>query len=96
MRRSKTDEIGSIIQQFVESNRLSGGLNEIRIINGWEEVVGRTIARQTQEIYIKEGSLFVKINSPIIKKELSYLKEKLVARLNELAGEKVIHSIKIL
>lgn len=96
MRRSKTDPIGAIIQQFIEANRLGEGLGETRLLNSWEEVVGKTVARYTGEMYIKDKILFVKISSPVVKKELSLLKEMLVRRLNEQAGSSFIHSIRLL
>jgi predicted nucleic acid-binding Zn ribbon protein len=96
MRRSKTDPIGSLIQQFIDKNRLSGPLQEIRLINSWPEVVGKAIARHTEELFIKERTLFIRINSPVVRRELGLLKQQIIDRLNEKAGIEIIHSIRIL
>lgn len=96
MRRSKTDPIGSIIQQFIDNNRLNSPLKKTRLISSWPEVVGPAIARHTEDIYLHEGTLVIKINSAVVKKELNLLKQQIVDRLNEKAGEKIIHSIRIL
>lgn len=53
------------------------------------------IARHTEEIYLQEGTLVIKINSAVVKRELGLLKQQIVDRLNEKAGEKMIHSIRI-
>lgn len=96
MRRSKTDPIGSIIQQFIDFNRLDSPLKRIRLINSWPEVVGKAIARHTEEIYLQEGTLVIKVNSAVVKRELNLLKQQIIDRLNENAGENLVHSIRIL
>jgi hypothetical protein len=51
------------------------------------------VAYFTQQIYIKNQSLYVHLTSPILRQELMMTRETLVRRLNEKAGAQVITDI---
>ena len=93
MRKNNTEKLGKVIEDYIEALDVKGKLKEVRLIRSWEEIVGKTIARKTDNIYIKEGKLFVEMNSSIARNELSMLKSSLIGRLNEKAGSKVISDI---
>jgi predicted nucleic acid-binding Zn ribbon protein len=93
MRKNNTEKIGKVIEDYIEALDVKGKLKEVRLIRSWEEIVGKTIAKKTDNIYIKEGKLFVVMNSSIARNELSMLKNSLIGRLNEKAGSKVISDI---
>jgi len=72
---------------------LSGKLNEIGIINSWEETVGKAIASRTSNLYIKDNVLYVHLNSSVVRNELLMLRQALMEKLNEKAGAEVIKEI---
>ena len=92
----KTNEIllKDAIASFLKDNNLESKLNETRIINSWEEVTGKLISRHTLEMYIKDGILFVKVDSAALREELTYQKSKLIKKLNSAAGTEVINEIR--
>jgi predicted nucleic acid-binding Zn ribbon protein len=61
----------------------------------WEEVMGKTIAKYTENIKVINKTLFVTTNVAPLKQELIYQKEKIKLRVNEALGEKVIDEIVI-
>lgn len=85
--------IGEVIRELIETYRLEGKLNEVKAIHSWEKVVGEMIARHTKDLYIKNGRLFVRIDSPALKNELSYSRTVIADKLNEEAGSKVIEEV---
>jgi len=93
MKVSNDRSIGDVIRELVETYRLEGKLNEIKVVHSWEKVVGEMIARFTKDIYIKRGKLFVRIESPALKNELSYNTSVIIERLNHEAGSKVVDEI---
>jgi predicted nucleic acid-binding Zn ribbon protein len=93
MRKNNTEKLGKVIEDYIEALDVKGKLKEVRLIRSWEEIVGKTIAKKTDNIYIKDGKLFVEMNSSIARNELSMLKTSLIGRLNEKAGSKVISDI---
>ncbi|NOR53582.1 MAG: DUF721 domain-containing protein [Candidatus Aminicenantes bacterium] len=82
-----------MIRELLASYRLEGKVNQARVIMAWEEVTGKMISRHTQDLYIKGSKLFVKLDSPALKTELSYSKGKIIELLNKEAGGEVISDI---
>lgn len=93
MQKNNTQKLGDVIQQYIDALDINGKLKEVRLIRSWEEMVGKMIARKTEKIYIKDHKLFVHLNSSIARNELSMLKDSLIHRLNEKAGEEIITDI---
>jgi len=85
--------IGELIKAFYAERKGSGYLDEVKIIEGWSSVVGPFIAQYTQELYIKNGVLFVKLSSDSLRAELGFSKSVLMKNLNNLAGREVLSDI---
>jgi len=88
--------IGDVIREMIETYRLEGKLNEVKVLHSWEKVVGKMITRHTKDLYIKNGRLFVRIDSPALKNELSYSRTLIAEKLNEEAGGRVIDEVILL
>jgi len=61
----------------------------------WEELMGKTIARYTDSIQIVNQTLFISTSVAPLKNELLFQKEKIIQRVNEALGEKVIKDVVI-
>lgn len=90
---SNQQNIKEIIAEFLKVSRLSDKLAERKVTDGWEKLMGKTIARHTQEICIRNKKLFLHITSAPLKQELFYAREKIIKMLNEEAGEEVVKEI---
>ena len=93
MKYSTDRPIGEVIREMIETYRLEGKLNEVKVLHSWENVVGEMIAKHTLDLYIKNGRLFVKVDSPALKNELSYSRSLIAEKLNQQAGGKVIEEV---
>lgn len=93
MRKSNTEKLSDLIRGYVEQNKLEQKLNEVDIITSWEGLLGKTVANYTQELRISNGTLFVKISSPVVRNELLMMKEEIRKRLNEKGGKEIIRQI---
>ena len=90
MRRSNTQSLSDILKDYIEQNRMERKLKEVDIVQGWEDLLGKTIARYTQKIYIRNRILYVEITSPVVKNELFLMREEICRRINDNAGEEMI------
>jgi predicted nucleic acid-binding Zn ribbon protein len=93
MRRSKTISLAEAMKDYIREMNLEGKLQEVNLINSWEEVVGKAISSRTGKLYIRDRVLYVHINSSVARSELLMLKEALKEKLNERAGKEVIKDI---
>ena len=61
----------------------------------WELLMGKTAAKHTLDLTIKDGKLFIHTNVAPLKNELSYNKHLLIAKINQHFGEVFIKDIQV-
>ena len=93
MRRSNDQKLSEVIRELLKAYRLDNKLNEVRLIKSWDDVVGKVISKHTKNLYIKRRTLFVTLDSPALKNELSFSRTKIIEALNKEVGEEVIEEI---
>ena len=87
--------IGDAIKAFLKKSRLKTGIQALQIEQIWETMMGKTIAKYTDKIQIINHTLFIHTNVGPLRQELMYQKEKIIERVNEALGEKVIKEVVI-
>lgn len=92
-KNSNSQTLGEAIRDLLRTYRLEGKINQARIIEAWEEVSGPMITKHTRHLYIKGKKLFVELDSPALKNELTYSKGQIVEALNKVVGHEVITDI---
>jgi hypothetical protein len=83
------------IQQFLQKSRLKSGIQALRIEEIWEQVMGKTIAKYTDKIQIINHTLYITSSVAPLKNELLYQKEKIIERVNDALGEKLVRDVVI-
>ncbi|MFN8243523.1 MAG: DUF721 domain-containing protein [Ferruginibacter sp.] len=81
------------IRQFLKNSRLKTGIQTMRIEELWEEIMGKTISKYTDKIQLIQQTLYITTAVAPLKNELIYQKEKIIERLNEALGEKIIKEV---
>ena len=70
-------------------------MQALQIEDVWEQIMGKTIARYTDKIKINGNTLYISSSVAPLKQELLYQKEKIIQRVNEALGERVIKEVVI-
>ena len=92
-RKSNESKVSKVIELMLNQYGLSAGYREFRLLQSWSELMGPMIANRTENVYIRNKILFIKLKSAALRNELMYEKSRLLERLNEAAGEAVIEEI---
>ena len=93
MEKSNTQSMGEAIRAYLKESKLEKPLKERQLISTWESLLGKSIARATRKIYIKDRQLYVILTSSVIRNELYMLQDEIVRKLNESAGEELIRGM---
>lgn len=93
MKKQNDQPISQVIQQVLERYRLEEKVNEVKLIRNWEKLMGKTIAKYTQEIYVSKKRLFLRVASSPLKQELSYSRNKIIELVNGEIGEGYINEV---
>lgn len=94
MKRTNSQSLAEIIRDLMEENPgLQQKILEIRVERAWREILGPTIARYTRNVYVKDKTLHVTLDSAVLRSELTMCRDRLVKTLNEYARAEVLHDI---
>ena len=85
-----TESLGAVLEQSLKRLDLAARLNDYAVWPIWNDVVGQVIARNAQPEKIRNGTLFVKVSSPVWMQQLQFMKDMIAGKLNHrLQGETV-------
>ena len=87
--------IGDALKEFLKKSKLKTGIQALQIEDAWEKIMGKTISKYTDKIQIINHTLFITTQVAPLRNELLFQKEKIVERVNEALGEKVITEVVI-
>jgi hypothetical protein len=93
MQKNQTEALKDVIQRYLQAIGAKQKLKEIRLKKSWNLIMGKNIEEQTEAVWVKKGTLFVKLHSSVLKYELSMMKSKIIEHLNQNAGETVVNDI---
>lgn len=86
--------IKEIILKNLREQGLETPLLQKRLIDAWPVVMGEAIARYTDNLVIRNQTLFVHLTNPALRMELSMQRQDIVSRLNDHVGNQVIADIR--
>lgn len=93
MRRSNTQNLSEVLLEYIKLMQIGPKLKEVKILKSWESFVGKSVSRATANIYIRNRILYIHLNSSVVRNELSMIKDDIIKRLNESAGEPIIDKV---
>lgn len=92
-RSSEKEPLKDLIDKFLKAYSLEGKMKEYDIIAAWPELMGPAVAHRTKEIHIQNQTLYLKIDSAVMREELLNGKQIIIERVNQEAGCQLIHDI---
>ncbi|MCF6356995.1 MAG: DUF721 domain-containing protein [Draconibacterium sp.] len=93
MRRSNTQSLGEVMREYIKETRIERKLKEVDVVQSWENLLGKTIAHYTRNIYIRKKILFVEISSSVVRNELFMMRDEIKRKINEKEGEEIVRTI---
>ena len=85
--------IGQAIRQLLKEYHLKPKFDEASVVASWERIVGKPVAKRTKRIYIRNKVLFIELDSPAMKSDLSFHKNHLLKTLEAEFGKDVLKEI---
>ncbi len=90
---TRPTRLSSLLEQTLARIGLDRRLDDYRVWQAWDEVVGRTISRNAQPVRLDGSRLIVTVRSSTWLQELSLLQRELVVRLNEWMKREVVREL---
>ena len=92
-RTSNEAPLKEVLDRWLKAYGYDGKMKEMDVLEAWPEMMGTAVANRTSEIYIKNKKLFLKMDSSVMREELSYGKDIIIQRVNEKAGAEIITDV---
>jgi predicted nucleic acid-binding Zn ribbon protein len=89
-------EIGDALIQYLRESGLEQSVLDVQIEEVWPQVMGDVVNRLTRSVEVRDGVLYVRVNSAALKTQLFENRFELVRKLNEAVGAKAIRDCRIL
>ncbi|HEU5464760.1 MAG TPA: DUF721 domain-containing protein [Candidatus Binatia bacterium] len=87
------ETLGSVLEQSLKRMDLVARIDEYAVWPVWNEVVGTVIARNAQPEKIRNGTLFIKVSSPVWMQQLQFMKEMITDKLNQRLRGEIVKNI---
>jgi hypothetical protein len=78
MRKSQVRKLDSVIKDYLGEINITKKLREVSVVSQWELLMGKMVSSRTEKIYIKNGALYLKLSSPVLKNELMMMRRILL------------------
>lgn len=92
-RLSNESSISDVLNEFIQSNKLQLGIDQIAVKEAWKSLMGNGVNNYTKNIMLKNGTLYVELTSAVLREELSFGKEKIVKMINEELRRDVVTAV---
>lgn len=93
MRRKETQRISDVLKIAIKESVFEHKLTETRLIENWGKILGNGIAQSTSKIYVRNKTLIVHIDSPVVRHELFMMRSKIIEALNNSVNAPLIDNI---
>ena len=95
MRHTESENLTDVLYRYLREQGLETPLNEFRLIQAWNKVMGMTVSKYTTNLRIYNQTLFVTISSASLRNEIMMRRTGIVKALNDHVGAQVISGISV-
>ena len=93
MKRKNTYKVGDVVRKLMDNPNLSQKLDELDALDAWKDLIGKSLIKYVSHQKIYKGKLYIKINSAVMRNELSFKKTYLIEEINSKVGKEIISDI---
>jgi len=90
------EKIGPLLGRVVRELGLQKRIEEYKVIEEWERIVGSAIAERAEPVMVERGRLVVKVKSSPWLLEMKMRETDILEKIEERLGEGVIREIRFI
>ncbi len=75
---------------------IDNAVSQNKALSIWNEIVGKTVAKNTKPDRVEHGVIIVKVSSPTWRQELFFQKKEIIQKINNTIGKNVIRDIRFI
>lgn len=88
--------ISQALVAYIRESGLEQSVLDVQIEEVWPKVMGETVRKLTRSVEVRDGVLYVRVNSAALKTQLFENRFELISKLNEAVGAPALRDCRIL
>ena len=92
-RNTKEKPLKEVIEQFLKNYNIEEKVTQARLESAWEKMMGSVISKYTQELFLHNKVLHIRLSSSSLREELNYAKDKIISHINKEIGKEIIKDV---
>lgn len=93
MKRTEPESVGELLRKFFEARNTAAASAEGSAVELWREVVGEYAASATEDVYIRQGVIYVTFSSASARADVMMRRNFILNEINAKLGRKVVRAI---
>ncbi len=93
MRKTNDKSLKEAIEQMLNVYKIKRRFDETAVVAAWPELVGKSVANRTKELFIRDKKLFLRIESSVIKNELMMIRSQIIQKINDEAKSNLVEEV---
>ncbi len=93
LRDSDDKPLNELVDKIMRAYGLEKRMKEMDILKGWPEMMGIAVSNRTTKLYISNRTLYITMDSSVMREELRNGKQIIIERVNQFAGSKIIDDV---
>ncbi len=94
-RRGVPVGVGSLLGPWARRHHFEEPMRRSTLVLRWREFVGERLAARTRPVRLKDGVLTLRVANNVWLAELTFLREELLAQLNERLGGRPLRALRL-
>ena len=95
MKKQNEYQLKDLLNMFANNAKYEKQLTEIKLLEIWKEQMGKTIAKHTISLNLYNNTLYIKVDSSILRNELHMNKQTIKDKLNAQLGKERVMEISL-
>ena len=92
-REQEEKPLSTLVSRIMKAYGLQDKMKAYDLIAAWPELMGPAVAKLTTDIRIENNTLYLKIDSSVMRDELFHGKQIIISRCNQFVGEELIRDV---
>lgn len=92
-KEGNSKHVGDAIRELLKAYHIENKFNAAAVVASWERLFGKPVARHTRKIFLRDKVLFVELDSPALKHDLSLHKARMIEALHQEFGPGAVGDI---
>ncbi len=94
--RDRMEKLGSLVGKVLDGLGLQKRVEEFKVIEEWEQIVGRVIAERTEPVQVVRGRVTVRVNSSPWLLEMKMREREILEKIAVAIGDNVVREIRFI